>query len=98
MRIVVIAAATLLIGATNCRLNVNEPSPVVIDATVRLVNVEGGCWVLETRSGRRYEAAGLPAEFREDGLEVTVELQRRPDLASLCQLGTMVEVLSIEAR
>jgi hypothetical protein len=62
------------------------------------VNVEGGCWVLETIRGRRYEAAGLPAGFREDGLEVTVEMRRRSDLASVCQLGTIVEILSIHER
>jgi hypothetical protein len=66
-------------------------------ATVRFVDVEAGCWVLETASGR-VQPVELAEEFRIDGLEVTVVLRDAPDMMSLCQVGPLKTVESIARR
>lgn len=70
---------------------------VATNATVRFVDLEGGCWMLETPLGT-YEPLGLPAAFRVDGLEVYVVLRRAPDAASICQMAPLVTLDSIRAR
>ena len=66
-------------------------------ATVRFVNVETGCWVLET-STARVQPVELPAAFRVDGLEVSVVLRDAPAMMSLCQVGPLKTVEKITKR
>jgi hypothetical protein len=63
--------------------------------TVRFIEIEGGCWVIET-SDATYEPINLPAELRVDGLGVAFEATVRDDLASICMVGQIVELLRIE--
>lgn len=70
---------------------------VALAATVRLVNVEGGCWVLATSNGR-YQPVNLPDAFKSDGKEVQVVLRAAPDMMSICQVAPLVHVDSISAR
>ena len=63
--------------------------------TVRFIDIEGGCWVIET-SDAIYEPTNLPAELRDDGLGVTFQATVRDDLASICMVGQIVELLRIE--
>lgn len=67
-------------------------------ATVRFVEIEGGCWMLLAADGRRFEPVGLPDAFRVDGLRVRVTLQSRPDMASVCMIAPLAEVLAIRRR
>jgi hypothetical protein len=69
---------------------------VATTATVRFVDLEGGCWILETPSGP-YEPMGLPDAFRIDGLAVYAVLRRAPDAASICQMAPLVTLDSIRA-
>jgi len=66
-------------------------------ATVRFIDVEGGCWRLDTPRGH-FEPIGLPAEFRVDGLEVNVSLRSAPDMGSICMIGPMARIDAISAR
>lgn len=66
-------------------------------ATVRFVNVETGCWVLETQSGR-VQPVDLPESFRVDGLQVNVVLRDAPAIMSLCQIGPLKTVEKISKR
>lgn len=68
-----------------------------IDATVRFMEIEGGCWVLATADGR-YEPVDLPASFRVDGKAVRVRLRAASELVTICMTGPLVHVDSISAR
>src|SRR6267378_1935937 len=59
------------------------------NATVRYVDLEGGCWALETSVGR-YEPIGLPQEFRKDGLAVYAVAHGAPNAVSVCQMAPLV--------
>ena len=66
-------------------------------ATVRFVQIETGCWVLETKAGR-IQPVELPEPFRVDGLEVDVVLRDAPAMMSVCQVGPLKTVESIARR
>lgn len=66
--------------------------------TIQAVQIEGGCWELTT-DGEEYEVLNLEEDFpdfAEDGLQVRFEGTVRHDLATICQLGTNLEVTSLE--
>jgi len=83
---------------TNCSGNLTDPSQMSVNARVAFVDVEGGCWVLVTESGKRYEPVKLASEFRKDGLKVAVRIVTRSDVGSYCMVGEVVEILAIEVR
>ena len=66
-------------------------------ATVRFIQIETGCWVLETKAGR-VQPIELPESFRVDGLEVDVVLRDAPAMMSVCQVGPLKTVESIAKR
>jgi hypothetical protein len=67
-------------------------------ATVRFIDVEGGCWVIETAAGR-FQPVDLPEKFRIDGRLVVVAM-RKPaqEMASICQVGPLMHIESIRDR
>ena len=65
---------------------------------VRFLNLEGGCWTLTREEHVYYQPINLPDEFKQDGLRVRVDFTERPDMASICMVGPIVEIRSIEAR
>jgi len=93
-RIVCLVAVLLAPSALGCRTKELAPSGpplasnqvLATNATIRFVNLEGGCWALETSAGR-YEPIGLPQEFREDGLAVYVVAHGAPQAVSICQMA-----------
>ncbi|MFN2570841.1 MAG: hypothetical protein ABR537_04395 [Gemmatimonadales bacterium] len=64
------------------------------NATVRYVNLEGGCWVLQTDAGR-YEPVNLPSAYAVDGLQVYVELHTEPRMVSACMVAPLVTIETI---
>lgn len=60
-------------------------------ATVRHLQLEGGCWALETKSGR-VQPIDLPEEYKQDGLKVKVVLRDAGGAMSVCQIGPMKRV------
>ena len=106
MRHALVRLSTLLIvGATlNCTDAGTGPGvdpgfqgSMATPATVRFVDIEGGCWRLDTPRGH-FEPIGLPAEFRVDGLEVNVTLRNAPDMGSICMIGPLARIDAISAR
>jgi hypothetical protein len=83
--------AFLTLGAS-CGITTPELSEV---GTVRFVDIEGGCWVIET-ADETYEPINLPTELRQDGLGVSFQANERGDLASICMVGPMIELLRIQ--
>lgn len=67
------------------------------DGIVRFVDVEGGCWVIDAGEAT-LEPINLTEDFRSDGLRVSFVAEQRNDLASICQVGQLVELSSIRVR
>jgi hypothetical protein len=68
-----------------------------VDGTVRKVEVEGGCWIIETVQGP-VQPVDLPERFRVDGLAVRVTLRDAPGMMSACQVGELKHVDAVVAR
>jgi hypothetical protein len=66
----------------------------VDDGTIRLIDVEGDCWVIEADTAT-YEPLNLAEGFRVDGLFVSFWANERPDLVGVCQVGPVVEIVSM---
>jgi predicted small lipoprotein YifL len=67
---------------------------VLKEATVQYIGIEGGCWILRAQ-GASYEPAELPKAFRVNGMQVSATVRLRPDLASVCQAGKVVDIVSL---
>jgi hypothetical protein len=90
---------SMMMGLCACdpRSGATSQEPGRQDATVRFVQVETGCWVLETAEGR-VQPVSLPEAFRRDGLAVEVVLRDAPDMMSACQVGPLKHVDHIAER
>lgn len=89
--------ALVTTGLALCTLGVScgiTTPDVEQTGTVKYVAVEGGCWVIET-ADETYEPINLPEALQTDGLAVSFEAEVREDLASICQVGTLIELLRI---
>lgn len=88
-----VAVAALLLAGSCQLLGLDES--LSGDGTVRFLEIEGGCWVIES-SGETYEPLSLPREFQEDGLRIRFEARTVEDVASVCQVGPIIELVEIE--
>ncbi len=68
----------------------------VIEGDVRFIDLEGGCWGLQTDSATYEPVGGFPEGFRQDQLAVRATV-RRVDGASICMIGPLVEIVTIES-
>jgi hypothetical protein len=73
------------------------PSPNGVNATVEFVELEGGCWAIKVGNVRN-QPTNLGSDFKHDGLAVRVVLKEVQGMASVCQIGPMVEIVSIQRR
>jgi len=87
-----ILVAGLVFGA--CGVVEVDESDSADAGIVRFVDVEGGCWVIDSPTDR-YEPINLDESFRVDGLFVAFSAVDRADLASICQVGRIVEITEI---
>jgi hypothetical protein len=74
------------------------PGAVAVDGVVQYVALEGGCWLIRATEGSLFLPMQLPTAFQRDGMAVSAELLPRDDVATICMIGTTVEILSIRAR
>ncbi len=80
---------------TRCQLSTESGTGELrISGTVHFLEVEGGCWQLETDSGRRYELQPeqAPASLLRDGARVSVVAQPAEGSATGCQVGMPLDV------
>jgi len=91
------AFALLLVGMPGCDgLPIIGSDDTFSDVgTVRFTTIEGGCWSIETAKDG-FQPINLPDEFKVDGLRVRFEAEVRDDLTSACQIGPLIELISIE--
>ncbi len=68
----------------------------VIEGDVRFIDLEGGCWGLQTDSATYEPVGGFPEGFRQDQLAVRATV-RSVDGASICMIGPLVEIVTIES-
>lgn len=55
-----------------------QPKTQIVQGTMQYVTVEGGCWVLVSDSGKKYELIGRHPQLEREGLRVVVLLSK-PD-------------------
>ena len=92
----VAVAALVALGASGaCGVLDVETVDIEGSGSVRFVDVEGGCWVIDTTDSVRYEPINLHEAMKVDGLFVQFRANRRTDLASACQVGQLIELKSI---
>jgi hypothetical protein len=85
----------LTAGASGPRLAADQV--LATDATIRFVDLEGGCWAIETPQGG-YEPVSLAAQFQVDGMRIHAVIRGAPHTMSVCMIAPMVSVDSIRAR
>jgi len=88
-----------LLSLSCCNLQ-SRSIPSGNDATIRgvmkFISVEGGCWYLETKDGKRYELVGEDLQhILVSDLNLEVRVRPLSGVSSICQVGEIVEVLSI---
>lgn len=72
----------------------SQSSSIDVSGTIRFVNVEGGCYRLETLGRGNFELLG---QFpRRDGLQVQVRGKLLQDTATICQVGQPLQVESVK--
>lgn len=78
----------------------SEPSSgkgeVTITGTIEIVGIEGGCKVLRTSSNKAYEIKDGDPAILKAGARVTIRGKIRSDIATICQMGPVLEVISIQ--
>jgi hypothetical protein len=94
-RMVSMTALVLVFALGGCDVTDVGEAAFSGSGVVTFVAVEGGCWTIDA-GAEQYEPINLAAAFRVDGLVVTFEADDRPDLASICQVGRLVEIRSID--
>jgi hypothetical protein len=68
-----------------------------IKGTVFFYTFEGGFWAIRGDDAVTYDPlSGLPAEFRKEGLRVSVVVKIRTDVAGTHMAGPIVEIISIQ--
>ncbi len=93
-------AVLLLAVATSagCSSSPTQTDLLTTTATVRYVDVEGGCWRLDAKDGTHYEPVDLAPAFRTDGLRVAVTLRFTGNYGSFCMVGRLAEVVTIRGQ
>jgi hypothetical protein len=91
-----------LVACTSSDPFLADPAPplapgqvLATDATIRFVDIEGGCWAIQNAAGQLYEPINLSRGFRTDGLSVRVVLRGAPDATSICMIGPLVTIDSV---
>jgi hypothetical protein len=59
-------------------------------------DLDGCTYVIELESGKKLEPINLTDDFQKEGLQVWVKYEEKKDIASICMMGTMVEVIDIK--
>jgi hypothetical protein len=69
-----------------------------LQGTMVHTELEGGCWYLQTKRGQKYELVGSEENLhkvRVEGRFVTLSVRQAKMMASVCMIGTIVEILEV---
>ena len=103
LRVTGVIAAILLLQASDFSCSTGGdafgPDGIRVTGIVLFLEVEGGCWQLRADNGARYELrpAQAPSRILVDGARVSVVLETRKDLVSICQTGQVADVQRVDS-
>lgn len=73
-----------------------DKTVLTIVGTMHRIEIEGGCWQFESETGESYELVGDQSrKLQVEGRRAKLQIKPRPDLASICMTGKIVEVIEI---
>jgi len=86
----------LLFAAAACH---SPTAPeTVITGTVHYFTLEGGFWAVQGDDGKVYDPASpLPSGFQQENLHVMVLIRTKEDAVSVHMVGSVVDILQIQA-
>ncbi len=101
LRSYIVLSLAIASGTLGCASSEEAPPAAddamfVVEGNVRFLNIEGGCWGLQTDSATYEPVGGFPEGFRQDQLAVRATV-RSVDGASICMIGPLVELVTIES-
>jgi len=80
----------------SCATTRQYPAGFVLKGAMHFADIEGGCWVFKSDDGQAYELIGKDMKrLQKDGLRAEILVAPRNDLASVCMVGKIVEVVEI---
>jgi len=88
----------LIILFVTLPLSVFAQKEFTLQGTMLHTELEGGCWYLETKRGQKYELVGSEENLqkvRVEGRYVTLSVRQAKMMASICMLGTIVEITEV---
>lgn len=93
---IVFGALLAILAPSGCS-SPDESEAFTLVGTMKFeAGLEGGCWVFQTDSGYKYELVGEKVDqIRVDGRRFELKVKPRPDFASICMIGSIVEVLEV---
>lgn len=101
-----LSLVSALLLFSGCQLLGDLPNPgdgddlldgtIVVTGTVTFINLEGGAWVIRGDNGITYEPLNLPDAFLEEGLRIRARGTIRNDLASIVQVGPILDIQTVE--
>jgi len=68
---------------------------IMLQGTVRYMNLEGGFWGIVADNGQKILPKNLPAEYRKDGLRLSFSAQEITGMMTIQQWGTLSSVSDI---
>jgi hypothetical protein len=73
-----------------------QSDSIVISGVMLYLELEGGCWQFMDENGETYEIVGLNiAQLQIDGQRAEIVVREVPDVASICMVGKIVELVEI---
>ena len=97
----ILSTALSLLFWSNCTTTRESPTPVdktalSVVGTMHYLEIEGGCWQFRSDAGEYYDLVGnLTKQLYVEGQRSQITIRLRPDLASICMVGTIAEVVEI---
>jgi len=87
----IFALIIMLVGISAC-------SSFTISGTVYYAPVSGECWTIIGDDKVTYEITNLPKEFQKNGLQVRAKIKLLPDMSSICMVGPIAEIETIDVK
>ena len=99
MRIAALFLGLLVAGACKSSTAPGELAPGTTRVTgiVQHYTIEGGFWAVRGDDNVTYDPiGGMPADFQQENLRVSMVVKLRPDMGGIHGVGPMVEIIQIQ--
>lgn len=96
-KLILISIIPLTLILSGCsELGIND-AEIHITGVVTYMELEGGFWAIQDED-HTYDPLNLPDEFKKQDLKVAVAANIEEDMASIHQVGPIIEIISIKKR